>query len=842
MSVGPANWVEGEALGASAVNSVETSVTQVGPPVLVRVSAIEIARGEVLAGRYQIEAVIGKGGSGIVLRAFDRVARVLVAVKILKPELATDPRWVERFSRELRLARQIQHPNVCRVFDIGQADGHWFITMELATSGTLRDQLGPKAATRPLEDRLADVRAVVEGLAAIHGAGIVHRDVKPDNFLRLGDGRLVLSDFGLATNPSDAPAVSIMVGTPHYMAPEVVMGEVATQRSDVWSAGVVVHEIMFGERPRWRRSSLEPPSSAGLPSTERALHEVCVAILAEEPEERPASAGALRQLVEDAIARPESQRRRRRVPSSKAIWGGVALLTAAAGGVLAPRLWQPVGASSARLAHHAAVTVVGSPIDLSAGSRVITRIDGRVHCAALLPQRETMRVVWGSPRRAEDIDLATGERAPSALQPETYQTGCPQLSPSGRQVLYTRVPNGGSPEIVRAEIDGSRAAVVTHGTDPLWLPGGEEFVFDVDASHVGVFSLPTMTANLLSAPAAHERQRVHSKSVNSAGNRVAVLYVDDTLSPKLDVYSIPDLGAVADWELPSSAGGLQFDNDDLLVADRGANGSVVHIDWTTGSARRTGYLPGRTLSSTVSLSSGEHVLVSRRIQKDVWLFDPGADARQLTRGGRMYSASWAPNGNVFAGRRLDDDRYVIELEHADGSSEQLTEGPSDCVPSAASDGVSWVYADYRARSIVHCSGRACAPITQEAAIPSWPRISPDGAQVAFVAESGMPHLYVIESSGKNRRDLGPAAYECPPVWASATSLWGFSGAGKERRWEEIDVVSGKKTGRSKPATSFNADTEACGLDAEPPGSPFYERARVVSQEDWELRRANPLTR
>jgi eukaryotic-like serine/threonine-protein kinase len=95
------------------------SVTDLGEPALVRATSMEIARGSLLAGRYQVEAVIGKGGSGIVLRAFDRVAQVPVAVKILKPDLASDPRWVERFSRELRLARQIQHPNVCRVFDIG---------------------------------------------------------------------------------------------------------------------------------------------------------------------------------------------------------------------------------------------------------------------------------------------------------------------------------------------------------------------------------------------------------------------------------------------------------------------------------------------------------------------------------------------------------------------------------------------------------------------------------------------------------------------------------------------------------------------------------------------------
>src|SRR5450432_713801 len=259
---------------------VEASVTAIGEPALVRATSIEIVRGSILAGRYQIEAVIGKGGSGIVLRAFDRVAQVPVAVKILKPDLATDPRWIERFSRELRLARQIQHPNVCRVFDIGQADGHWFITMELATAGTLRDSFERNDNARTVDQRLEDIRAVLAGLGAIHAAGIVHRDVKPDNFLRMADGRLVLSDFGLATNPSDASVVSILVGTPSYMAPEVVLGEQASFSSDIWSLGVVMHEILFGRRPE--RSPATPhqislSSKAGPDPRQRAI-----AVLIEE--------------------------------------------------------------------------------------------------------------------------------------------------------------------------------------------------------------------------------------------------------------------------------------------------------------------------------------------------------------------------------------------------------------------------------------------------------------------------------------------------------------------------------------------------------------------------------
>ena len=112
--------------------------------------------------------------------------------------------WATRLAREVKLARQIQHPNVCRVFDFEQAEGRAFLVMELAEKGSLRDELRSGAmAARPLAERIADARAVASALAAIHAAGIVHRDMSPQNMLRMGDGRLVLSDFGLATDASE---------------------------------------------------------------------------------------------------------------------------------------------------------------------------------------------------------------------------------------------------------------------------------------------------------------------------------------------------------------------------------------------------------------------------------------------------------------------------------------------------------------------------------------------------------------------------------------------------------------------------------------------------------------
>src|SRR4051794_8559959 len=154
---------------------------------MLREEAIALGPGEVLAGRYQIRRVVGKGATGFVVEADDRVSRSLVAIKIFKREVATDDRWQDIVGDELRHARLLQHPNVCRVFDAGEADGYRFLTMEFAPGGSLRARLLSAGPRRAIQEQIADARAVVDGLAAIHAAGLIHRDVKPDNVLRMED-------------------------------------------------------------------------------------------------------------------------------------------------------------------------------------------------------------------------------------------------------------------------------------------------------------------------------------------------------------------------------------------------------------------------------------------------------------------------------------------------------------------------------------------------------------------------------------------------------------------------------------------------------------------------------
>jgi serine/threonine-protein kinase len=266
-----------------------------------------VEAGMVLGERYELGQVLGSGGAGRVFAAVDRVMNERVALKVLRWERAGDRRWIRRLAREVKIARLIRHPNVCRVFEMGSEDGHWFVTMELAERGTLRDVLrererAEETHARPTlggphgEERLAEARAVCAGLAAIHAVGIVHRDVTPQNVLRMGDGRLVLSDFGLAIGAQES--TTFLGGTPRYMAPEVVAGRRADQRSDVYQLGLVLHEILFGRRAEWQEIGGEeilrlPVDRDVSTPVEEELAALCADCLQNDPSARPPNAVAV---------------------------------------------------------------------------------------------------------------------------------------------------------------------------------------------------------------------------------------------------------------------------------------------------------------------------------------------------------------------------------------------------------------------------------------------------------------------------------------------------------------------------------------------------------------------
>jgi hypothetical protein len=291
------------------------------------------AEGDLLADRYRIRGEIGRGGGGTVYKAFDERARTWVALKLLDPRRWPAARSAPALFRELRIGRSIQHPNVCRVYDVFEMPLGCGLVMEHASGGTLRTTLQQQGRDRPLDDKIADARAVIAGLAAIHLAGLVHRDLKPENLLRRSDGRLAVSDFGL-TRPLDQSTVtSRLAGTPGYLAPETLLHARTSQASDVWSLGIVLHEIFTGDRPTFSpKSGRLRRSRPGRDRKERALARLCALCLRSDPRRRPTSAVLVDRWLQAELAGPPPGRRRAHLAAAL-----VALLAALA---LAPALFR----------------------------------------------------------------------------------------------------------------------------------------------------------------------------------------------------------------------------------------------------------------------------------------------------------------------------------------------------------------------------------------------------------------------------------------------------------------------------------------------------------------------
>jgi eukaryotic-like serine/threonine-protein kinase len=206
--------------------------------------------GSLFAGRYEILGILGQGGMGAVYKARDRELDRLIALKVIRPELATDPAILQRFKQELILARNITHKNVVRIFDLGESEGIRFISMEYVDGEDLRTLLRGAGKFSP-KDTISVIEQVCRALDAAHAEGVIHRDLKPQNVMRDRNGRVVVMDFGLARSLGEPgmTQTGAIVGTMEYMSPEQAMGSQLDQRSDIFSVGLIFYELLTGKAP-----------------------------------------------------------------------------------------------------------------------------------------------------------------------------------------------------------------------------------------------------------------------------------------------------------------------------------------------------------------------------------------------------------------------------------------------------------------------------------------------------------------------------------------------------------------------------------------------------------------
>ena len=292
----------------SQMATMRVDATAPGPTSPATGAVADLASGALFANRYRIEQILGRGGMGVVYRAIDTQLDETVAIKTLPGDvMQRSPEDLERFKREIRLARKITHRNVLRTYDYGEAEGVYFISMEYVRGYTLAELLD-EAPDHRMAPRAAMglSRQICRGLQAAHEQGIIHRDIKPQNVLIDHKGEVKLMDFGIARMAEAKVGMTqagLIVGTPHYMSPEQVQGQQLDARSDVYSMGVMLYEILSGQKP-FTSSSLTGVLTAHITETPKPLIELrpdigrdvsamVMRCLAKSPKDRYADAGAL---------------------------------------------------------------------------------------------------------------------------------------------------------------------------------------------------------------------------------------------------------------------------------------------------------------------------------------------------------------------------------------------------------------------------------------------------------------------------------------------------------------------------------------------------------------------
>ena len=281
----------------------------VTPQAGVSASSGELKEGTVLAGRYEILQLLGEGGMGAVYKARDSELDRIVVLKLIRPELAKNPEILRRFKQELILARQVTHKNVIRIFDLGQSDGIKFITMDFVEGQDLRrvllehGKLPPQQAARIMLQ-------ICRALEAAHGEGVIHRDLKPQNIMLDKEGRVYVMDFGIARSAylPGMTQTGALIGTPEYMSPEQARGEKLTERSDLFSLGVIFYELLTGKSPYpddaalatlWKRLQEKPkPPIEVDPAVPKPLNDIVMKSLEIKPEDRWGSAHEMVQQLE----------------------------------------------------------------------------------------------------------------------------------------------------------------------------------------------------------------------------------------------------------------------------------------------------------------------------------------------------------------------------------------------------------------------------------------------------------------------------------------------------------------------------------------------------------------
>ena len=425
--------------------------------------------GSSLVARYELRAVLGRGGMGEVYEAVDRQLNRTVAVKILRPELAADRRFPARFRREARTVAGLSHPGIVAVYDVGEDDGNTFIVMELVAGRTVGDLIESESPLDP--GRVARIgMSAAQALAHAHSRGVVHRDVAPGNLMVTSGDEVKVLDFGIAraARGSARPGSGTTRGTVAYVAPEQLSGHTPDHRADIYGLGAVLYELATGRAPFTgatadevaERARTEIPIAPGvLAGVPASLSGAIVRCLAKDPSDRPSDAGTLAELLwRAALASP---------PPERAITRGA---TSTAETVPMPRAMTQVLPSDDAVLPVAGATDparVTAELDRPVKPR---RIGRKVAIAALVSMAIGAALVAVPSIASMGSSVAATPKGPKPLAPPTGLTAsasCDGFMATGVDLAWNATGEGGGFEIWRRGGASEKPVLVETITDPV---------------------------------------------------------------------------------------------------------------------------------------------------------------------------------------------------------------------------------------------------------------------------------------------------------------------------------------------------------------------------------------
>ena len=706
-------------------------------------------------GAYEVMARLGAGAMGEVYRAHDSRLGRDVALKILPAEFARDPDRRRRFEQESRAASALSHPNIVTVYDVGDQDGVSYIVSELVDGESLRDLIerGPV----PLRKTIDIGAQIADGLAAAHSAGVVHRDLKPENVMLTRDGRPKILDFGLARYQPATPAEGTMtmtqpgmvMGTAGYMSPEQVTGAPADARSDIFSLGIILHEMLSGKLPFARPTVVETMS----------------AILRDDPPELPAKLPAA---VQQAILHCVEKEPARRFQSANDLAFN---LRAIAPGSVSGTVVAVAPARPRRKVSPAAMTAVGFGV-----------------AAAAL----TVVLATRPPRGAE---LAAYRFTPFATDAQPQHGAA--WSPDGQNVAYVRDVAGAPDQILVRSMLSPVPTVIASGNSPrslFWSPDSVRVYF---AAEGGIWSV---------SRGGGEKQLVlkgdyYCASLSPDGKAMALwLTVGDPekSEPKIWISSPPGSPPRKYEPVPLEGNGsftpvyMRFSPDGkaiLLSFTRGAGPHLWLLPFPQGGKPRpllASALAGGEIPSVNWMPDSRHFVMGWKRASDaaqqIWMADSRKNTAEplIVGEGERDSPAVSPDGTKIAFDSSNTNFDIVEIPIAGGPVRPLiATSRNQLFPVWSPKGSTMAYVTDRSghneiwlRETVDGSDR---PLVTQRDFPDdqtlWlltPAISPDGSRIAYsrISNKHVGELWISPMAGGSPLRIGnPKAFEIAPAWS-----------------------------------------------------------------------------